>query len=152
MLDVIAFLIAHFQDFDACPPREDLGEILERAGFEEEDIGGLLWFLDVIKMPPLLPPERLQASRGLRVYAADEQDWIPTEVHGLLHFLEQNGAIRAEQRELILHVLLCQAAEDLDLQHAKLVTLLVLWVQKSELPVLLGMELMSALHGQETLH
>ena len=32
MIDVIAFLIEHFQDFDACPPREDLGELLEEVG------------------------------------------------------------------------------------------------------------------------
>ena len=32
MIDVIAFLIEHFQDFDACSPREDLGELLEEVG------------------------------------------------------------------------------------------------------------------------
>lgn len=152
MLDVIAFLIAHFQDFDACPPREDLGDILEQAGFADADIGGALWFLDVIKTPPLLPPTRLAASRALRVYCDDERDCIAPPVHGLLHFLEHSGAICAEQRELVLHVLLCQRGGEITMQYAKLVTLLVLWVQKSALPVLLGMELMSALHGQEILH
>lgn len=32
MAEVIAFLIEHFQDFDACPPPEDLGQLLEDAG------------------------------------------------------------------------------------------------------------------------
>ena len=32
MTEVIAYLIEHFQDFDNCPPPEDLGRLLEDAG------------------------------------------------------------------------------------------------------------------------
>ena len=35
---------------------------------------------------------------------------------------------------------------------AKVMSLLVLWAQKSELPVLVGDDLMAALHGEATMH
>ena len=33
------YLIEHFQDFDNCPPPEDLGRLLEDAGFDATEIG-----------------------------------------------------------------------------------------------------------------
>ena len=45
MAEVIAFLIEHFQDFDACPPPEDLGRLLEDAGFDATEIGNTLMML-----------------------------------------------------------------------------------------------------------
>ena len=35
MEEVIAFLIEHFQDIDACPPANDLGQLLEEVGFDD---------------------------------------------------------------------------------------------------------------------
>ena len=42
MTEVIAYLIEHFQDFDNCPPPEDLGRLLEDAGFDATEIGNTL--------------------------------------------------------------------------------------------------------------
>ena len=67
MIDVIAFLIEHFQDFDACPPREDLGELLEEVGFDDEEIGTALWFVDVLKRQADIPADALRQSTALRV-------------------------------------------------------------------------------------
>ena len=38
MAEVIAFLIEHYQDFDDCPPPDDLGQILEDVGFDDVQI------------------------------------------------------------------------------------------------------------------
>lgn len=148
MIDVIAFLIENFQDVDACPPREDLGELLEEVGFDDEEIGDALAFLDVLKHKPLIPAENLRRSTGMRVYCVEELDTLPVEVHGLLHFLEQNGALNPEQREFVLTALMSLPYEDITVDHAKVLALLVLWAHKSELPVLIGDELMAALNGE----
>ena len=42
MAEVIAFLIEHYQDFDDCPPPDDLGQILEDVGFDDFSGGALL--------------------------------------------------------------------------------------------------------------
>lgn len=150
MIDVIAFLIEHFQDVDACPPREDLGELLEEVGFDDEEIGDTLTFLDVLKHKPVIPAKALRQSTGMRVYCAEELDTLPVEVHGLLHFLEQNGALNPEQREFVLHALMGLPNEDITVDQTKVLALLVLWAHKSELPVLIGDELMVALNGHAT--
>ncbi|MGN6983150.1 DUF494 family protein, partial [Neisseria sp. P0009.S007] len=47
MTEVIAYLIEHFQDFDNCPPPEDLGRLLEDAGFDVTEIGNTLMMMEV---------------------------------------------------------------------------------------------------------
>ena len=42
--------------------------------------------------------------------------------------------------------------EEVTADTAKVVCLLVLWAQKAELPVLIGDELMAALHGKAIMH
>ena len=47
MAELIAFLIEHFQDFDACPPTPDLGHFLEEVGFDEVEVGNALMLLTI---------------------------------------------------------------------------------------------------------
>ena len=49
MIDVIAFLINNFQDFDTCPPSEALGSLLEQVGFQDEEIRDTLLFMNVLQ-------------------------------------------------------------------------------------------------------
>ncbi|ORF30384.1 DUF494 family protein [Snodgrassella alvi] len=148
MIDVIAFLIEHFQDVDAFPPRKDLGVLLEEVGFNDEEIGDALSCLDDLRFEPLIPAEKLRNSTGSRIYNNEELDALPLEVRGLVHFLEQNGALNPEQREFVLNSLMNLPYEDITVDHAKVLALLVLWAHRSELPVLIGDELMAALNGE----
>lgn len=148
MIDVIAFLIEHFQDVDAFPPRKDLGVLLEEVGFNDEEIGDALSCLDDLRFEPLIPAEKLRNSTGSRIYNNKELDALPLEVRGLVHFLEQNGALNPEQREFVLNALMNLPYEDITVDHAKVLALLVLWAHRSELPVLIGDELMAALNGE----
>lgn len=148
MIDVIAFLIEHFQDVDAFPPRKDLGVLLEEVGFNDEEIGDALSCLDDLRFEPLIPAEKLRNCTGSRIYNNEELDALPLEVRGLVHFLEQNGALNPEQREFVLNALMNLPYEDITVDHAKVLALLVLWAHRSELPVLIGDELMAALNGE----
>lgn len=152
MIDVIAFLIEHFQDFDACQAQDDLGELLEEVGFDDQEIGEALWFVDALKAAPAIPADALRQSTAMRVYCTQELDVLPTEVYGLLHFLEQNSAINPEQREFVIHALLGLSGDDITIDHAKVLTLLVLWAHQSELPILIGDELMASLSGEAIMH
>ena len=63
---MIAFLIEHFQDIDACPPANDLGQLLEEVGFDDAEIGNALLFLEVLDdLPPA--PEDAHSSGARRV-------------------------------------------------------------------------------------
>ena len=151
MVELIAFLIEHFQDFDSCPSGGDLGHVLEEVGFDEADIHKLLMLIDVLIEASQWEVAE-QSGTAMRVYWAEESDRLPMEVRGLLHYLEQAGALDAGQREFVINALMFMPAEDITVDMAKVMSLLVLWAQKSELPVLVGDDLMAALHGEATMH
>lgn len=144
MTEVIAYLIEYFQDFDQCPPPEDLGQLLEEAGFDAMEIGNTLMMMEVLlnSSEYAIPPED---STALRVYSKDEADNLPQEVMGLMQYLIEERAITYEQREIIIHALMHIPGDEITVDTAKVLTLLLLWANKSELPVLVGDELMGAL-------
>ena len=144
MAEVIAFLIEHFQDFDACPPPEDLGRLLEDAGFDATEIGNTLMMLEVLLNSSEFAAEPLD-SQAVRVYSNEETDNLPQEVMGLMQYLIEEKAVSCEQREIIIHALMHIPGDEITIDTAKVLTLLLLWANKSELPVLVGDELMSAL-------
>lgn len=151
MAEVIAFLIEHFQDFDACPPPEHLGRLLEDAGFDAAEIGNTLMMMEVLLNSSEFAAEPVDAT-ALRVYSNDEADSLSAEIQGLLHYLTREHAISYEQREIVVHALMHIPPEDITLDTAKVLTLLVLWAHKSELPVLIGDDLMAALNGKAVMH
>lgn len=151
MAEVIAFLIEHFQDFDACPPPEDLGRLLEDAGFDATEIGNTLMMLEVLLNSSEFAAEPLD-SQSVRVYSNEETDNLPQEVMGLMQYLVSERAITYEQREIVIHALMHIPSEEITVDTAKVLTLLVLWAHKSELPVLIGDDLMAALNGKTVMH
>lgn len=151
MAEVIAFLIEHFQDFDACPSPEDLGRLLEDAGFDAMEIGNTLMMMEVLLNSSefaMLPSDH----SALRIYSPEEADALPQEVMGLLHYLTAEHAITYEQREIVVHALMHIPADEITVDMAKVLVLLVLWAHKSELPVLIGDDLMAALNGNAVMH
>ena len=151
MAEVIAFLIEHFQDFDACPPPEDLGRLLEDAGFDATEIGNTLMMLEVLLNSSEFAAEPLD-SQSVRVYSNEETDNLPQEVMGLMQYLVSERASTYEQREIVIHALMHIPSEEITVDTAKVLTLLVLWAHKSELPVLIGDDLMAALNGKAVMH
>ena len=151
MAEVIAFLIEPFQDFDACPPPEDLGRLLEDAGFDATEIGNTLMMLEVLLNSSEFAAEPLD-SQSVRVYSNEETDNLPQEVMGLMQYLVSERAITYEQREIVIHALMHIPSEEITVDTAKVLTLLVLWAHKSELPVLIGDDLMAALNGKAVMH
>lgn len=151
MTEVIAFLIEHFQDFDACPAPEDLGRLLEDAGFDAAEIGNTLMMMEVLLSSSecVATP---QSSQSLRIYCSEEADILSQEVMSLLHYLVEEEAITHAQREIVIHALMHIPSDEITLDTAKVLTLLVLWAHKSELPVLIGDDLMAALNGQAVMH
>lgn len=151
MAEVIAFLIEHFQDFDACPPTDDLGQLLEDVGFDDVEIGHALMLLEVLRNRDA-DAEAPYRGDALRIYSPEELDVLPQDVLGLLHFLEKSGVVNGGQREFVVHALLHMQSDEITVDTAKVLTLLVLWAYKAELPVLIGDELMMALHGKSIMH
>ncbi|WP_293759875.1 DUF494 domain-containing protein [uncultured Aquitalea sp.] len=151
MFDILAYLFEQYQDPDSCGDRGVLMRQLEAAGFEDEEINDALDWLDsVANMADGLYASADDAS-GMRIYADAEQERLPAEVRGLIQFLEDHGALSPSQREMVIDRLFALPEDDINVGSAKLVALMVLWAQKAELPILLGEELLDAIHGEPTM-
>lgn len=130
---------------------EDLGRLLEDAGFDATEIGNTLMMMEVLFNTSEFYAEPFN-SDSLRVFCREEADNLPQEVMGLMQYLVAEHAITYEQREIVIHALMHIPSDEITLDTAKVLVLLVLWMHKSELPVLIGDDLMSALTGQNVMH
>ncbi|RPC19522.1 hypothetical protein JY37_11445, partial [Neisseria meningitidis] len=118
MTEVIAYLIEHFQDFDTCPPPEDLGMLLEEAGFDTMEIGNTLMMMEVLLNSSEFSAEPAD-SGALRVYSKEETDNLPQEVMGLMQYLIEEKAVSCEQREIIIHALMHIPGDEITVDTAK---------------------------------
>jgi len=151
MFDVLTYLFEQYRDPDAFGDRGSLMRQLEAAGFEDEEINDALdWLDNVANMVDGLYASADDAV-GMRIYADAELDRLPTDVRGLIQFLEDHGALSPSQREMVIDRLCELPDDDINVGSAKLVALMVLWAQKAELPILLGEELLDAIHGEPTM-
>ncbi|WP_434777035.1 DUF494 family protein [Neisseria sp. Ec49-e6-T10] len=150
MFDVFVFLMEHFQDLDSCPQRESLNGELKQAGFEQQEIQQALDWMDKISSILTTPNKNLLSSEGFRVFSDQEFALLPQEILGLLSFLSKESIIDGCQRELIIEALLDYSPLEVDVQHTKMLVLIILWAYKAELPILIGDDLLSAIHGEPT--
>ncbi|MTD32993.1 DUF494 family protein [Paludibacterium denitrificans] len=151
MFDVLAYLFEQYQDPEACRDRDTMMRQLEAAYFEDEEINDALDWLDGICDLDSSIYAAADDAYGMRVYADVELKRLPVEVRGLIQFLEDHGALSPAQREMVLDRLLELPDDDINVGSTKLVALMVLWAQKAELPILLGEELLDAVHGEPTM-
>ncbi|QEL57498.1 DUF494 family protein [Chromobacterium paludis] len=151
MFDVLTYLFEQYSDPNAFGDRGALTRQLNAAGFEEDEIGEALDWLDSVSEASVEPYLGADEGSGLRFYADSEQEHLPPDVRGLIQFLEDNGALSPAQREMVIDRLLELDSEDLDVDNTKLLVLMVLWAQQAELPILLGEALLEAVHGEPTM-
>ena len=147
MFDVFVYLIEHFQNLNACPERLSLEEKLEDAGFEEDEITQAFSWMDKITLVQTKPNPHLLNSNGFRVFSPNEILYLSDDILNLLSFLTAHKIINNCQRELIIDTLL-DASHETSIQHAKMLILAILWAENAELPVLIGDDLLSAIHGE----
>lgn len=151
MFDVLAYLFEQYHDPDAFDDRTMLAHQLEAAGFDNEEIQDAIDWIDSLSH---LSDELFSGANqadGIRVYTDAEQKRLAPGVRGLLQFLEDNGGLSGGQREMVIDRLLALPDDEITVPAAKLVALMVLWVQRAELPILLGEELLDVVHGEPTM-
>lgn len=132
VLDVLMFLFENYKDTEVADSgnHDALREELEGAGFPDEEVRHAFAWLDGLE------ERRKQLSlfgmRGtIRVYTRDEQARLHVECRGFLMYLEQLGILTAATRELAIDRMM-ELDEDVDLERAKWVLLLVLMNQPDQ--------------------
>ncbi len=147
MLDILVYLFEHFEELgnseqqtiqlDAAP----LSESLIEAGFEREEIDEAFGWLAG------LAGERHRAvaspsADAIRIYTDREYEHLGTDCLNYLCSLEQQNAVPADLRELIIDR--AMAMNDLTLEHFKIIVLMVLWSRNQAVDCLLVETLLDA--------
>lgn len=135
ILDVLLYLFENFvyDDPDSLNDRDSLQASLLEAGFSPSEISKAFDWLDVLARER---PQLIHAVPGtrapVRVHAAEEIAKLDSEGRGFLMFLEQNGVLDAERRELVLDRIMALDADEVDLNDLKWVILMVLFSQPGQ--------------------
>jgi Smg protein len=135
ILDVLLYLFENFvyDDPDSLNDRDSLQASLLEAGFSPSEISKAFDWLDVLaRERPQLQPVTGTGQAPVRVHAAEEIAKLDVEARGFLMFLEHNGVIDAERRELVLDRIMALDADEVDLNDLKWVILMVLFSQPGQ--------------------
>lgn len=130
ILDVLLYLFEHYfyDNPDAVRDRDSQQRGLIQAGFSPAEIHKAFdWLDDLAHQRPVLATP--QANGPVRVFVEAEFDRLDCESRGFLMFLEQNGVLDADQRELVLDRIMALGQEEFDLEDLKWVVLMVLFNQ-----------------------
>lgn len=159
ILDVLLYLFEHYFAVGDTPPielaapaRNDplVGE-LQHAGFSPAEIRSAFDWLDALaRQRPAAQPAN---HRGpTRVFHPSELDKLDVEARGFLLYLEQQGVLGAEQRELVLDRALALDLGEVGLDDLKWVVLMVLFNQPGSEAAYAWMETQMYLDEPEPVH
>ena len=130
VLDVLIYLYESviFEDDDAGFDQETLASELSQAGFDHTSISlAFDWLENLAALCKNYPTDQLDMDpAAIRHYCAVELAHIDTEARGLLLKLEQCGVLNKISREMVIDQLMALEYEDIEPDHVRWVTLLVL--------------------------
>ncbi|CAL1238940.1 DUF494 family protein [Candidatus Methylocalor cossyra] len=131
VFDVLIYLFENYMDGNVdLSPDPDLvrSELLE-AGFPQPEINKAFEWLESLAEQPSI---KAVSSPAFRIYCDREQAKLDAECRGLLLFLEQNGILNPESRELVIDRVMALNEESISLENLKWIVLMVLFSQPNE--------------------
>lgn len=129
VLDVLMYLFDHVFDADMEieTDQDTLTDELEAAGFDKGEIDKAFDWLDDLRLAEdRVEGLKTQAKSSMRIFASNELQRLTPECRGFLLFMEQCGIIEPQVREMIIERVLALGTPEIDIDHLKWVTLMVL--------------------------
>ncbi len=146
MIEVLVFVYENYWYGEPCPEPLHLKNRLKSVGFDHEEIGEALHWLDDLKLAttglrPALPGTAehpaapacsggasiAPSTRSMRIYTGAEQNRLGSHGMGFIAFLECAGAMSAQMREIVLDRAMATGRRAVPLEDLKLIVLLVYW-------------------------
>jgi len=152
MFDVLVFLYENCGAFDACGDEAAVSRQLEEAGFLDEEISAAIdWLRELAHLVRADAPGASARAGSVRVFTAHELARLGTEAAGFIAFLDAAGQLTPAQREIVIERAVALDDTPVPLPALKIIVLMVLWSQESEIDVLVLEELLDD-GGQRLLH
>jgi len=126
MFDVLVYVYENYWRPDACPEHEQLTRKLSAVGFESEEIEDALTWLDGLTQGAQAAAHA-QSARGMRVYTDGERELLGEPSIGFISFLESSGVLSPSMREMVLDRAKAADEAPIDLEHLKVIVLMVFW-------------------------
>lgn len=160
MFEVLVFVYENYWRGDACPEAQQLGRKLSAVGFDSDEIGQALAWLEGLRSTAqgaTSTPAQSQsigerpdapASTSMRIYASAEQDHLGSEGLSFIAFLERSCGLSATLREIVVDRAMAASGEPLALDDLKIIVLMVYWSVGKEPDALLLDELCDDVEGR----
>lgn len=135
VLDVLHYLFEQYlgEGSDPALDQQRLQAELHDAGFSEPDVARAFDWLQALSGEAEEGGLTTQpAATSVRVFADSEQERLSTEVRGFIHFLGQAGVLNAQCREMVIDRLMALDTDDIDIDQARWVVLMVLFNQPGQ--------------------
>lgn len=143
MFDVLIHLHETWLDGESCPDPDTLAIKLKAAGFDDEDIDDALGWLTGLAMDESARlPESFAQRASFHAYTPGELRVLSPECQGYLAFLEERGIVDAIEREIIIDRAQALPHGAPDIAQLRVVVLLVLWAEGTDLDSLALEELL----------
>jgi Smg protein len=141
MFEVLVFVYENYYTGDSCPEPAHLERKLSAVGFESDEIGDALDWLNGLNTaarnsigfsgpPQAAPPEpwlREPSPTSVRIYPPAEQDHLGPHCLGFINFLESTGVLPASMREVVIDRAMAAPGEPVALDDLKIIILMVYW-------------------------
>jgi Smg protein len=143
MFDVLVFLYENCGALEACSDEAALSRRLSDAGFPDRDISAAIgWLRDLVRSVRAVDTRTAPAPGSVRVFSTYELARLGPEAAGFIAFLDGARQLSAAQRELVIERTLASDEYPLPLPALKVIVLMVLWSQRTDIDVLLLEELL----------
>jgi Smg protein len=126
MFDVLVYVYENYWRPDACPEHDQLTRKLSAVGFESEEIEDALVWLDGLAQEAQVASYE-HSARGMRVYTDAERELLGEESIAFIGFLESSGVLVPSMREMVLDRAKAAGETPIDLEHLKVIVLMVFW-------------------------
>ena len=130
ILNVLLYLFEHYiyDQPELVQDPDSLQNNLLQAGFSASEVSRAFAWLETLAQDR--PAPAFPAAHGpVRLFAGSEMERCDLEARGFLMFLEQNGVVSAEQRELVIDRAMALDQDEIALDDLKWVVLMVLFNQ-----------------------
>ena len=126
MFDVLVYLYENYWRPDACPEHDQLTRKLSAVGFDSDEIEDALAWLDGLAQGAQAAAHE-QSAQGLRVYTDAERELLGEDSIAFISFLESSGVLGPSMREMVLDRAKAASESPIDLEHLKVIVLMVFW-------------------------
>jgi Smg protein len=131
MFEVLTFVYENYDPGECCPEPSNLQRKLSAVGFESDEIGEALTWLQGLEgaahPSPLLPWLIQPQPDSLRIYPPHERNHLGTPALGFLSFLESTAGIPAQLREVVIERAMAAPGGPVSLEDLKTIVLMVYW-------------------------